>query len=78
MGFSGGGGSPDNSAYERQLEEQRQATAKAEAEAARKKAESDAAYERQKQGRASTILTGDGGDTSTAAVKRKGLLGAAG
>ncbi len=77
MGFSGGG-SPDNSAYERQLEEQRQATAKAEAEAARKKTESDAAYERQKQGRASTILTGNGGDTSTSAVKRKGLLGAAG
>lgn len=76
LGGGGGGGSskPDNSAYERQLAEQREATAKAEAEAERMKKAQDEAYKRQTEGRRYTILSG--GDEDTSAVKRKTLLGA--
>ena len=71
----GGAKSPDTSGYDRQLEEQRKATEKAEAEAARLKADQDAAEERRKQGRGSLIKTSAGGDMDTSSVKRKSLLG---
>lgn len=73
-GLFGGGQKVDTSGYEKQLEEQRKATAEAEAEAARKKAESDAAAKRQAAGRASTLLTGAAGDDS--APVRRSVLGA--
>lgn len=67
---------PDTSAYDRQLAEQKAATEKAEAEAARltkQQAEADA---RRRGGRASLIATSAEGDESTERVKRKSLLGA--
>lgn len=78
-GLFGGGSKPDTSAYERQLEEQREATRKAEEEAAKLKAQQEAeekAMSRAKAGRMGTILTGATGDESTTGVKRKSLLGA--
>lgn len=73
--FGGGAKKPDTSAYDKQLEEQRKATEKAEAEAARLKADQDAAEERRKQGRSSLIKTSATGDMDTTSVKRKSLLG---
>lgn len=78
-GLFGGGNKPDTSAYDRQLAEQREATRKAEEEAAQLKAQQEAeekAMARGKAGRLGTILTGATGDESTSSVKRKTLLGA--
>jgi len=66
---------PDNSAYERALEEQRKATAAAEAKANKQKADQQAAYEKQMAGRANTLLTGGQGDDKF--KTRKSLLGSA-
>lgn len=78
-GLFGGGSKPDTSAYEKQLAEQREATRKAEEEAAKLKEQQEAeerAMSRAQAGRAGTILTGASGDESTSSVKRKTLLGA--
>lgn len=71
--FGGGSSKPDNSAYERQLEEQRKATEAAErkAEAADRRAREQ--REKLAAGRAATILTGGEGDTQI--TTRKPTLG---
>lgn len=60
----GGGGKPDTSAYEAQLEEQRKATEAAEAKAAAADARARDQQQRLQQGRAATIFTSGEGDTN--------------
>lgn len=58
-GLFGGVKAPDNSAYERQLEEQRRATELEEQMAEKKKQVADAAFEKQKNAKKSTLLMSD-------------------
>lgn len=55
-GLFGGAKAPDNSAYERQLEEQRRATELEEQMAEKKKQAADTAYEKQKNAKKNTLL----------------------
>ena len=63
--FGGGcSDTPDTSAYEAQLEEQRKATEAAEAKAAAADARARDQQQRLQQGRAATIFTSGEGDTN--------------
>lgn len=73
-GLFGGTSTPDNSAYERQLEEQRQATELEEQMAEKKKQAADAAYEKQKNAKKNTLLMSDEEMKSTPTLSSGTLL----
>ena len=71
----GGGGGGSSAEYERQLAEQRAATEKAEAEAARLKQEGDATAKRRKDRQGASLLTPDEGEGDSSVNVRKSVLG---
>ena len=73
--YKGGGGGGSSEEYERQLREQRQATEKAEAEAARLKGESEAAAKRRKERQNASLLTPGEGSGDDTVNTRRSLLG---
>lgn len=73
-GLFGGAKAPDNSAYERQLEEQRRATELEEQMAEKKKQAADTAYEKQKNAKKNTLLMSDEEMKSTPTLSSGTLL----
>lgn len=73
-GLFGGVKAPDNSAYERQLEEQRRATELEEQMAEKKKQAADAAYEKQKNAKKNTLLMSEDEMKSTPTLSSGTLL----
>ena len=71
----GGGGGGSSAEYERQLREQREATERAEAEAARLKQEGDAAAKRRKDRQGASLLTPGEGEGDSSVNVRKSVLG---
>ena len=69
----GGGGSSEE--YDRQLREQRKATERAEAEAARLKSEGDATAKRRKDRQGASLLTPGEGEGDSSLNVRKSVLG---
>lgn len=75
LAFCKGGGGSSNAEYERQLEEQRKATEKAEREAAKLKKEANKHSQLRKDRQAAALLTSGGGEGDETVNVRKTLLG---